>query len=102
MTAGSGGVLISAPDTAQRYEQLRIRMLEQPGAPIVVVTAVVLVRQGMGVWMQLDDGHEIESSSPSGSGQPRARVSPPGAEHSELLAVLTGLVFNICKQKESA
>ncbi len=102
MTTGSGGVLVSALDKAQRYEKLRARVLEQLGTPIVVVTAVVLVRQGMSVWMQLDDSHEIQSSSRSGSGQPGNRVSLPGAKHSELLAVLTGLVFNICKQKESA
>jgi hypothetical protein len=54
----------------------------------------------MSAWMQLDDSQGIE---------PPARNEPaghhaclPAPEHSELLAVLTSLVFNICNQKESA
>jgi len=102
MTAASDGVPGSASDKTQCYEQLRARVLEERRcrAPIVVVSAVVLVRQGMSVWMQLDDSQEIEPHTWSGNVQPR--TSLPGARHSELLAVLTSLVFNVCKQKESA
>lgn len=100
MTATSDGVPGNASDKTQCYEQLRTRILEQRRAPIVVASTEVLVRQGMSVWMQLDDSQEIKSHTRSGSVQPR--TSLPGAQHSELLAVLTSLVFNVCKQKESA
>ena len=100
MTAASAGVPGSASDKTQCYEQLRARILEERRAPIVVVSAVVLVRQGMSVWMQLD-GHQ-ESDPPTRSSGVQHRTSLPGARHSELLAVLTSLVFNVCKQKESA
>jgi len=100
MTAASDGAPGSASDKTQRYEQLRARMLEERCAPVVVVSAVVFARQGMSVWMQLDDSQEIDPHTRSGNVQPR--TSLPGAQHSELLAVLTSLVFNVCKQKESA
>lgn len=90
----------NASDKTQRYERLRVRILAERHAPIAVVSAMVLVRQGMGVWMQLDDNQEIESHPRGGSVQ--HRTSLPGAKHSELLAVLTSLVFNVSKQKESA
>ena len=88
----------SASNKAQCYEQLRARVLEERRAPIVVVSAVVLVRQGMSVWMQLAASQEIEPHTRSGNVQPRTNL--PGARHSELLAVLTSLVFNVCEQKE--
>jgi hypothetical protein len=100
MTAASDGVLRSASDKTQRYEGLRSRVLEERRAPIIVVSAAVLVRQGMSAWMQLDGQQNIEPPTRSGSAQ--HRNSLPGAKHSELLAVLTSLVFNVCKQKESA
>ena len=100
MTATSDGAPGSASDKTQCYEQLRARMLEERCAPIVVVSAVVFARQGMSVWMQLDDSQEIEPHTRSGNAQPR--TSLPGAKHSELLAVLTSLVFNVCKRRGSA
>jgi hypothetical protein len=100
MTAASDGVPGSASDKTQCYEQLRARILEERRAPIVVVSAVVLARQGMSVWMQLDDSQEIEPHTRSGSVQ--HRTSLPGAKHSELLAALTSLVFNVCKRRGSA
>ena len=100
MTTASDGVPGNASDKTQHYEQLRARVLEERRATIAVVSAVVLVRQGMSVWMQLDTSQEIESHPRSGS--EKHRTSLPGAKHSELLAVLTSLVFNVSKQKESA
>lgn len=100
MTTASDGVPGSASDKTQCYEQLRAGVLEPRHAPIVVVSAVVLVRQGMSAWMQLDGHQDIEL--PTRSGGVQHRTSLPGAKHSELLAVLTSLVFNVCKQKESA
>ncbi len=100
MTAASDGVPGNASDKTRCYEQLRARMLEQRRAPIVVASAAVLVRQGMSVWMQRDTNQETESHTRSGSA-PHC-TSLPTAEHSELLTVLTSLVFNVCKQKESA
>ena len=101
MTASSGGVLGSASDKTQRYEQLRARILKEPRTPIVAVSSVVLIRQGMITWMQLDGQQDIEPSTRGGSVQ-HDHTNLPGAKHSELLAVLTSLVFNVCKQKESA
>ena len=100
MTAASEGVPGSASDKTQCYEQLRARILEERRAPIVVVSAVVFVRQGMSAWMQLDANQDIAPATRSTGAQ--HRTSLPGARHSELLAVLTSLVFNVCKQKESA
>ena len=66
-----------------------------------VVSVVVLVRQGLTAWLQL---REPLAATP--------RVGIEDAEHhsmalpapkrTELLAVLTGLVFNIRHRKESA
>ncbi len=100
MTTASDGVPGNASDKTQCYEQLRARVLEQRRAPIVVVSAVVLVRQGMSAWMQLDGHQDIEL--PARSGGVQHRTSLPGAKHSELLAVLTSLVFNVCKRRGSA
>ncbi len=100
MTTASGGLAGNASDKTQGYEQLRARILEERRIPIVVVSAVVLARQGMSVWMQLDTNQEIESHPRSGSAQ--YHTSLPGAKHSELLAVLTNLVFNVSKQEDSA
>ena len=100
MTTTSAGVPGNASDKTQCYEQLRARVVEACHAPIAKVSAAVLVRQGMSVWMQLDDSQEIQPQTRSGSVQ--HRTSLPDAKHSELLAVLTSLVFNVCKQKESA
>jgi hypothetical protein len=100
MTAASDGVPGNASDKTECYEQLRARILEGRRAPIVEVSAVVLVRQGMSAWMQLDANQDIELHTRRGSVQ--HRTSLPDAKNSELLAVLTSLVFNVCKQKESA
>jgi hypothetical protein len=75
-------------------------MLEEHGVAIAVVSAVVLVQQGMSAWMQLDDSLDVQAHTRGHSVQ--CRASLPGPEHSELLMALTGLVFNLCKQKESA
>jgi hypothetical protein len=51
--------------------------------------------------MQLEDDQRPAPRT----GHDLAREIPqalPAAEHSELLAVLTGLVFHLCSQKESA
>ena len=50
--------------------------------------------------MQLDAHQDLEPHTRSGRVQHRTNL--PSAKHSELLAVLTSLVFNDCKQKESA
>ena len=102
MTATSDGAPRNASDKdkTQRYEQLRARVLEARRAPVALVSAVVLVRQGMSAWMQLDDSQGIESPTRIETTEHDACI--PAPEHSELLAVLTSLVFNICNQKESA
>jgi hypothetical protein len=75
-------------------------MLKVRHAPLAVVSAVVLVRQGMSAWIQLDGHPEIESHAPGDIAQ--QTVSLPAAEHSELLAALTSLVLSLCNQRESA
>jgi len=98
MTSASDGVHRNASDKTQCYEQLRTRIVEVRHTPLAVASAVVLVRQGMSAWMQLDDGQGIEP-------QPRDNFAGhplPAPEHSELLAVLTSLVFDLCNHKESA
>jgi hypothetical protein len=54
----------------------------------------------MSVWMQLDD--DRCTGPRTDSDVVREHVALPAAEHSELLAVLTGLVFHLCSKKESA
>lgn len=101
MIATSGGAPRTAPDKTQCYERLRARVLEARHARLAAQSAVVLVRQGMSAWMQLaDDSQDTESDTRGDLTQHRTSLSAPA--HSELLAVLTGLVFNLCNQKESA
>lgn len=75
------------------------RLLE-PVHDAAVPRAVVLVRQGMTAWLQLDDSRDIAPRP--GDDASKHRTDLPAPEHSELLAVLTSLVFNFCNQKESA
>lgn len=100
MTTASEGVSCDASDATQRYEQLRARMLEAPHTSVAVFSAVVLVRQGMSVWMQLDATPSIEPRT--GNDIAPYRIEPPAPKHSELLAVLTSLVFNLTDRKGSA
>lgn len=98
MTATSDGSRRAASDKTQGYERLRARLLEAHHTPLAAASAVVLVRQGMSAWMQLED-------DPPRTDRDLTRdhtAALPTAEHSELLAVLTGLVFHLCSQKESA
>jgi len=101
MTTTSGDAPRTASDKTQCYERLRARVLEARHAPLAAQSAVVLVRQGMSAWMQLDDdGQSTELATRNDLAQHHTSVSTP--THSELLAVLTGLVFNLCNHKESA
>ncbi len=96
------------PDDAPRnasgkmrcYERVRARVLEARHAPVAVASAAVLVRQGMSAWMKLDDSQDIEPKISNEITQHRPHL--PSPEHAELLAVLTGLVLDVCNQKESA
>lgn len=93
----------SGPDKSQRYEELRLQAIDDRRTPGTVppVPAVVLARQGMGTWMQLQEPRE--ALPPTGTGEAKENQSaPPAPEQAELLAVLTGLVFTIRSQKESA
>jgi hypothetical protein len=55
----------------------------------------------MSAWMQLDaDSQSTEPDSQSDLAQHHTGLPAPA--HSELLAVLTGLVFDLCNQKEPA
>lgn len=100
MTAVSGGVDRGASDKTHRYERLRARMLESHRTPVAVASAVVLVRQGMSVWMQLDD--DPCTSSRADNEVARDHTALPAAEHRELVAALTGLIFHLFGRKESA
>jgi hypothetical protein len=101
MTATYDGAPRIASDKTQCYEWLRARVLEARHAPLAAQSAVVLVRQGMSAWMQLDDdSRDAEPDTRSDLAQHQVCLSAP--EHSELLAVLTGLVFSLCNHKESA
>lgn len=101
MTTTSGGAARTAPDKTQCYERLRARVLEARHAPVAAQSAVVLVRQGMSAWMQLDD--DSQNTGPDTRNDlARHHTNLSAPAHSELLAVLTGLVFNLCNQKESA
>ena len=100
MTSASDGVPRSAADKTQHYERIRNRALDAHRPTIAAVSAIVLVRQGMSAWMLLDDSLDIESRAHDDI--PRRQTSLPAPEHSELLAVLTSLVFNVRNQKESA
>jgi len=50
--------------------------------------------------MQLDNDPRAEPLADNGVA--RRRIALPAAEHSELLAVLTGLVFHLSSHAESA
>lgn len=100
MTAASDGARHGASDKTQCYERLRTRLLEAHRTPLAAASAVVLVRQGMSVWMQLDDDRRTEPRTDSDVARDHSAL--PAAGHSELLAVLTGLVFHLCSKKESA
>jgi hypothetical protein len=102
MTAASDGARRGASDNkTQCYEWLRTQLLDAPRTPLAAASAVVLVRQGMSVWMQFDCD---QRRAPRADNDVAREISQtlPAAEHSELLAVLTGLVFHLCSQKESA
>jgi hypothetical protein len=100
LTAASGGLRRGASDKALCYERLRARHLEAHRTPLAAASAVVLVRQGMSAWMQLEDD---QRPAPRTDRDPaRDHTALPAAEHSELLAVLTDLVFHLCSQKASA
>ena len=91
----------NASDKTQHYERLRARVLDAHGHPqLTAISAAVLMRQGLSTWMQLDDTQGIEECRRDDRTQPRSSL--PTHEHSELLRVLTSLVFNVCKRKESA
>jgi hypothetical protein len=100
LSGASDGVLCTTSDKTHRYEQLRTQVIETPHGHMTVVSAVVFIRQGMGAWMQLDEDRVVSPRTQSNIVQ--HRTSPLAPEHSELLAVLTSLVFNLCNQKESA
>jgi hypothetical protein len=104
MTAASGGVRRGASDKTPCYERLRARLLEVEArrTPLAAASAVVLVRQGMSAWMQLEDDQRPEPRTDHDRARDHTAPCPPAAEHSELLAVLTGLVFHVCSQKDSA
>jgi len=79
-------------------------------APLAVTSAVVLVRQGLCTWMQLDDGQRDDGQrdeDPARNDRSRSVFSLGASEHSELLRVLTSLVLDVrekdvCNEKESA
>lgn len=100
MTAAADSTRKGASDKTQCYERLRARLLEAHRTPSVAASAVVLVRQGMSVWMQLEDDQRNEPRTDNAVA--RDHPALPAAEHSELLAVLTGLIFHLCSNKESA
>ena len=92
-----------SPDKSQQYERLRSQAIDDcriPGSA-TTVSAAVLLRQGMGVWMQLR-GTSKPAPSLEAVGTKQRPSTLPVPMHAELLAVLTGLVFNICSKKESA
>jgi hypothetical protein len=92
-----------SPDKLQQYERLRSQAIDDcriPGSVTMVSTAVLL-RQGMGVWMQLR-GSDAPASSLDAVDTGQRQSTLPVPVHAELLAVLCGLVFNIRSQKESA
>lgn len=100
MTATSGAGP-SAPDKTQCYEELRTRALESRDAP-VGLTSVVLIRQGMSAWMQLDDEQTHDSHTRGDECAAQHRPVLPAPQQSELLTVLTSLVFTVGNHKESA
>lgn len=100
MTAASDGVRRGASDKTLCYERLRARLLDAQRTPLAAASAVVLVRQGMSAWMQLESDPRPEPRTDHDLARDHSAL--PAAEHSELLAVLTSLVFHICSQKESA
>jgi len=100
MTLASDGVARGAVDKTKTYEELRARMIEETHPPLAALSWMVFVRQGMSAWLQLDDSRGIESHPRHGFAPPR--IGLPAPQHSELLAVLTSLVFNLSSQKESA
>lgn len=103
MTAAVDGVIGGSLLKSERYEKLRSRALDDRRAPSVPteVSAVVLVRQGMSAWMQM---RETGRAALRAGGGETLHVPDvlPAPEHKELLSVLTGMVFNIRRAKESA
>ena len=100
MSGASDGVVRATSDKTDSYERLRTQVIEKPYGYMGVASSVVFIRQGMSAWMQLDEDRVVLPCTQSSVAQHRA--SPLAPEGSELLAVLTGLVFSLCNQKESA
>lgn len=92
-----------SPDKAQQYESLRSQAIDdgRTHESVTMISAVVLMRQGMGVWMQLCETDKPALSLDTVRIEQRQSILP-APEHAELLAVLAGLVFSICNRKESA
>ncbi|MCP5020511.1 MAG: hypothetical protein GY930_01935 [bacterium] len=88
---------------SEKYERLRSQVIEdgRTWGSIAMISAAVFLQQGMGVWMQLRGG-SVSTPGPGELGTEQRRGTLPAPIHNELLAVLTGLVFNTCKHKESA
>ena len=100
MSGASDGVVRATSDKTDCYERLRTQVIEKPHGCMDVASSVVFVRQGMSAWMQLDEDRVVLPRTQSSVVQHRANPLTP--EASELLSVLTNLVFSLCDQKESA
>ncbi len=90
---------VKAQDKSQCYERLRARVIDKGDAAFGSTSALVLVRQGMSAWMQLDDKHDSHSLDDFVA---EHHSVLPAAAKSELLTVLTNLVFTVNEKKESA
>jgi len=91
------------PDKALQYERLRLQAIDsgRTTGSLPGISAVVLMRQGMGVWLWLSEAERTVTSTCSVPTQ-RHQNTLPTPERAELLTVLAGLVFNIHNRKESA
>ncbi len=99
MSESSDGVVRATSDKTDCYERLRTQVIEKPHSSMDVASSVVFIRQGMSAWMQLDEDRVVLPHTQSSVVQHRA--NPLAPEGSELLFVLTNLVFSLCNQKES-
>ena len=75
---------------AQRYEQLRVAVMESPRRPGAGFGESVVVRRGLAAW--LDCGEAEVSVAPHARRASEA-LPLPAAVHAELLSVLVNLVI---------
>lgn len=77
---------------AQRYEQLRVAVMESPRRPGAGLGESVVVRRGLAAWLDCNEAEAELSVAPHARRASEA-LPLPAAVHAELLSVLVNLVI---------